>query len=117
MVDNSQENRMCSAYDCNFHYFSIPASAGEEALVRRGAQPLDQRERSEKPDADEILTAALTPFVHTKTEPCERKASRTRAGRIAAKLRPDSVTAKAFYFFFNHTWIGKQKKAVTTRKA
>ncbi len=54
MVDNSQENRMCSAYDCNFHSFSIPASAGEEAL--------DCKERSEKPDADEILTAALTPF-------------------------------------------------------
>ena len=67
MVDNSQENRMCSAYDCNFHSFSIPASAGEEAL--------DCKERSEKPDADEILTAALTPFVHTKTEPCERIAS------------------------------------------
>jgi len=34
MVDNSQENRMCSAYDCNFHSFSIPAEAldliGEE---------------------------------------------------------------------------------------
>ena len=46
---------------------------------------------------------ALTPFVHTKTEPRERKASRTRAGRIAAKLKPDSVTAKAALTFFSYT--------------
>ncbi|KAF6150436.1 hypothetical protein GIB67_023935, partial [Kingdonia uniflora] len=37
MVDNSQENRMCSAYDYNFHSFSIPAEA------------LDCKERSKKP--------------------------------------------------------------------
>jgi len=46
---------------------------------------------------------ALTPFVHTKTEPRDRKASRTRAGRIAAKLRPDSVTAKAALTSFSYT--------------
>ena len=41
--------------------------------------------------------------VHTKTEPRERKASRTRAGRIAAKQRPDSVTAKAALTSFSYT--------------
>lgn len=46
---------------------------------------------------------ALTPFVHTKTEPRDRKASRTRTGRIAAKLKPDSVTAKAALTFFSYT--------------
>lgn len=40
MVDNSQEKRMCSAYDCNFHSFSIPIqnrSRGRSTrLNRRG---------------------------------------------------------------------------------